>query len=326
MHLSVHSQENGTILSRKAQVTFAYPIGSNGSNSLKYSNNFSFNILYGLNGGVNGVEIGSLLNYIKGEVNGFQLAGISNINTKQSKGFLLSGVSNICMDSTSGVLISGVLNYSKQSKGFQLATANIVDNESKGFQLGVINYTKKLNGLQLGVINVVGNSENGIPIGIFNVVKNGYYDLEMTAGEVLYFNLNYKMGVDKFYTIFKTGISTFNDKSVYSYGVGFGGRIPFNERHKLSIDVTANHIIYDNDWEWGEWDNLLNKADINYRYGITNNFSVIVGPSINVYVTKKIVNGEYGTLNIPYTIYSNESSGNKLFMWIGLNAGMSLKF
>ena len=96
--INLVAQENNILKTRKAQITFAYPIGSNGMNSLEYSNNFSFNILYGLNGGVNGIEIGSILNYNKGEVKEFQLSGISNINTGNSKGFLLSGVSNICLD------------------------------------------------------------------------------------------------------------------------------------------------------------------------------------------------------------------------------------
>ena len=113
--INLVAQENKSIKNRQAQISFAYPIGSNGTNSMEYSNNFSFNILYGLNGGVNGVEIGSILNYNKGEVNGFQLSGVSNINIGNSKGFVLSGVSNICIDSTSGVLISGLLNYSKQN-------------------------------------------------------------------------------------------------------------------------------------------------------------------------------------------------------------------
>ena len=39
---------------RKAQVTFAYPLGSAGNSSVNYTNKFSLNILYGLNGGLNG--------------------------------------------------------------------------------------------------------------------------------------------------------------------------------------------------------------------------------------------------------------------------------
>jgi hypothetical protein len=323
--INLVAQEKDSLKTHKFQVTFAYPIGSSGKSSMEYSNNFSFNILYGLNGGVNGVEIGSILNYNKGEVKGFQLSGVSNINTEYSKGFLLSGVSNICIDSTSGVLIAGVLNYSKQNaKGFQLATTNIVLHRFNGFQLGVFNYAKKLKGVQFGVFNYLGDGEEGLPIGIFSVVKNGHYELELTGGEVIYSNLNYKMGVERFYTIFKAGYTSYKNSPVCSFGLGFGGNISISERQKISIDLSYNQIFYNNNWDSSKL-NILDKADFNYKYSISENFSLLIGPSFNVYVTEEKIDGEFGTLNIPYTIDTNEGTSSRLFMWIGINAGLSLK-
>jgi hypothetical protein len=322
--INLIAQNNDSLKTRKAQITFAYPIGSNGTSSLKYSNNFSFNILYGLNGGLNGVEIGSILNYNRGKVKGFQLAGVSNINTGFSNGFLLSGVSNVCRDSTAGFLLSGVLNYSKgNSKGFQLATVNIAANEMKGVQLGVVNYAKKIKGFQLGVINILRDAEKAVPIGLFSIVKKGLYEIEITGGEAIYSNLNYKMGVEKFYTIFKIGYASYKNNPVYSTGLGFGGNLSLSDKQKISIDLSCNSLVYDNDWK-GKL-NLLNKADFNYKHSFSNNLSLLAGPSLNVYVTKEKVEGEYGTLNIPYTISAKEWSGGKTFMWVGLNAGLSLK-
>jgi len=324
LSINLFAQENGGLKTRKAQVTFAYPIGSNGMSSLEYSNNFSFNILYGLNGGVNGVEISSILNYNKGEVKGFQLSGISNINIGLSKGFLLSGVSNVCGDSTSGLLLSGVLNYSKgNSTGLQLATINISANQFNGFQLGVVNYAKKIKGVQLGVINILGDAEKGVPIGLFSIVKNGLYELELTGGEAIYSNLNYKMGVERFYTIYKIGYSSYKNNPVYSAGLGFGGNISISKTQKLSVELSSNQIVYNNNWNGNL--NMLNKVDFNYKYSFSEKFSLMIGPSFNIYVTEKKVDGEYGTLNIPYSIYANEWSSGKLFMWVGLNAGLSLK-
>lgn len=323
--INIVAQENDSLKTRKAQVTFAYPIGSSGTSSMEYSNNFSFNILYGLNGGVYGAEIGSILNYNKGEVKGFQLSGVSNINTGYSKGFLLSGVSNICNDSTTGVFVSGALNFSEQnSKGFQLATTNFAVNEFKGFQLGVFNYAKKLNGVQIGVFNYFNDGQRALPIGIFSIVKNGHYEFELTGGEVIYANLNYKMGVERFYTIFKAGYSSFGNNPVYSFGLGFGGNISVSEKQKISIDLSYNQIVYNNNWDSGKL-NILNKADFNYKYSVSEKFSLLIGPSFNVYVTEEKVDDEYGTLNIPYTIYYSVGTSSKLFMWLGFNAGLSLK-
>ncbi|MBK6448987.1 MAG: hypothetical protein IPO45_14790 [Saprospiraceae bacterium] len=322
--INLVAQENDSLKNRKAQVTFAYPIGSSGTSSTEYLNKFSFNILYGLNGGVNGFEMGSLLNYNKGQVKGFQLSGVSNINIGYSDGFILSGVSNICMDSTSGVIISGVLNYSKQNaKGFQLATANISANEFSGFQLGVFNYAKKLKGVQFGVFNYLDDGEQGLPIGIFSIVKNGHYELELAGGEVIYSNLNYKMGVERFYTIYKIGYSSYRNYPVYSAGLGFGGILSISDRQKISIDLSGNSIVYNNNWE-GKL-NMLNKVDFNYNYSFSEKFSLLIGPSFNIYVTEQKVDGEFGTLNIPYSIYANEWTSGKLFMWVGLNAGMALR-
>jgi len=322
--INLFAQETDSLKARKAQVSFAYPVGSNGKSALNYSNNFSFNILYGLNGGLNGVEIGSLLNFNKGKVKGFQLSGIINYNTQKSSGILLSGISNICRDSSSGILVSGVLNYSKSnSKGFQMATINIATNEYKGIQFGVINFAKKLKGIQFGVINLLENSENAIPIGLFTIVKKGYYEFEITGGEALFANLNFKMGVEKFYTIYKVAFATFNNKPVYGFGVGFGRNISLTNKQKLSIDLSSNQIVYNN--KWNNDLNLLNKADFNYKYSITKKCSVLIGPSFNVYTTKDKVEGKYGTINIPYTIYTNQWDKGKLIMWFGLNAGLSLK-
>jgi len=321
--ISISAQQNDTVKINMAQVTFAYPIGSAGINSINYSNNVSINILYGFNNGVSGLEMGSLLNYNRGVVKGLQMSGILNLNRKNSTGFLLSGISNFCQDSTLGVFISGGFNYSeKNSKGLQLATVNIVASDFKGFQLGVFNYAKKLKGVQLGVINYVVDGKDGLPIGLFNIVKNGHFEFELTGGDVIYSNLNYKMGVEKFYTILKIGYSSFKNNPVYSSGIGFGGNISINEKQKISLDLSANNIIYNNNWD-GDL-NLLNKIDLNYKYNLTKKFTFLIGPSFNAYITEDKVNSEYGTLPIPYSVYTNEGKNNKLFLWVGINAGVSL--
>lgn len=354
--INLVAQENASLKTRKVQITFAYPIGSNGIDASNYSNNFSFNILYGLNGGVNGFELGSILNYNKGEVIGFQLAGVSNFTTDNSKGFSLSGVANICNGKTGGVGISGILNYSKQvssgfqlsgvsnicsdstsglflsgvlnysnhdSKGFQLATVNVTADKITGFQLGVINYARELNGVQFGIINILNDGGQGLPIGIFSIAKNGFFEFEVTGGEVIYSNLNYKMGVERFYTVFKAGYSVYENNPVYSYGIGFGSSIPISEKHEINIDLSGNGIVYNN--KWNSDLNLLNKVDFSYKYSVTEKLSLLVGPSFNVYIAKEKVTDGYGTLNIPYTIYKSEWTSGKISMWIGFNAGLSFK-
>jgi hypothetical protein len=352
-NLSAQTANGGE--SRKVQVTFAYPVGSAGINSRNYTNNFSFNILYGLNGGVNGFELGSLWNHNVGDVKGFQLSGLMNSTAGNSLGFLISGVanwnkkavsgaaisgvlnlsnqslggfqlagvSNIASDSLNGISISGVLNYTNgNAKGFQLSTINLAKH-FEGVQVGVLNYTEKLKGVQLGVINIIKEGENGLPIGLLNFVKNGYYEFDLTAGEAIYSNLNYKMGVKRLYTIFKLGYSRYQGKPVYSFGGGFGTSIFLSEKHRLNLELSSNQIYFNNNWD--SQSNGLNKLDVNYKFYILDKLSLLIGPSFNTYITEMKINGEYGTINIPYTVYEHEYAGKKLFMWIGLNVGVSLK-
>src|SRR5574344_2886256 len=88
--LNTNAQEKKAV-----QVSFIYPVGTAGTNSVDYKNNFSFNIIGGLNGGVNGFEFGSVANINQGDVTGCQISGVCNVASGDSKGLLLSGVANL---------------------------------------------------------------------------------------------------------------------------------------------------------------------------------------------------------------------------------------
>lgn len=322
----INAQKKSNSLHRKAQVSFFYPVGSNGQ-STAYSSNFSFNYIFGMNGGVNGFEMGGVANHNKGDVAGAQIAGISNSTVGDVTGVQLAGIANVTKGSTKGVQISGIANVNNGStKGFQLSTVNVANGESKGFQLGVVNYAKKLKGINLGVINILGNAEGALPIGLINIVKGGYYEVEATGGDALNANINFKMGVERFYTIFKTGYASFNNKSVYSYGIGFGTLIPFTEKHKVSVDLSTNAIGYDGEWnDWNDEKNILNKLDITYRRQLTSKLSLLAGPSFNHYVSEVKVGESFGTLNHSSNLSRNENDTRKNSTWIGFNAGLAFK-
>ncbi|MCK5186388.1 MAG: hypothetical protein KAR43_04585, partial [Deltaproteobacteria bacterium] len=170
MSSKITAQENETRSSQSAQFTFAYPLGTNGTDATSVSNNFSLNALYGLNGGLDGIEIGGIMNYNTGGVTGVQLAGVANINAEQTHGFMCAGFYNLSTDDASGV---------------QMADINTAMGDFTGVQLGVVNYAKRLKGVQLGLINVVGEDNGAVPIGLINIVKGGYYELEIVSGEVI---------------------------------------------------------------------------------------------------------------------------------------------
>lgn len=349
------------------QLSFAYPIGTYGLQSVNYANNISLNIIYGVNGGLNGMEFGSVLNVNTGYVSGLQFAGVMNMNTQRTDALQFAGVANVCNDSVSGLQLAGVFNLSRhRMSGIQASVVNVATHEMSGIQLGVIDYTHLMNGIQWGVINSVSANMTGIqlgvvnstshdmigmqigvlnhaqkstglqlgvinistghsevlPIGIINIVKNGYYAFEVSAGETLYGNFAYKMGVDKFYTIFKGSYSYFSNKPVYGFGLGFGTKIKYSDLSELNVEASSVSLVYDDQWE--NTQNQLYQVSCHYKYYLTKAFSLFVGPSLNVYLTDQKVNGEFNTLEIPYTLYSKEWSDKKLSSWIGVNAGFSV--
>lgn len=306
--VNVFAQEQIDSKKSKFQISFGYPLGTHGMEK-DYVNDFSFNILYGLNGGVDGFEYGGVFNYNSGNVKGFQMAGVANINKKNTSGFQLSGIANI---------------NALDTKGFQLSTANITLGKLEGFQLGVFNVAKKVKGLQIGVFNYRENDDEGLSIGLFNIIKNGYYVAETTTGEVLYANTNFKMGSKKFYSIFKLGYSSFKSKPVYSYGFGFGRLFAMSEKMVISTDLSYNKIVHDNDWSVKK--NDLYKLDVNYNLKLANKFSLVAGPSLNYYNTNKKVDGEFGTLHLPYTMFEKTNANSKQFFWVGFNLGVNYQF
>ena len=306
---AIKAQEDEASPAQGAQFTFAYPLGTNGVGAIEESNRFSLNVLYGVNGGLNGLELGGLANYNNGDVNGMQLAGMANINRGYTNGLMWSGGFNLTLG---------------DARGVQLSDINIAAGDFKGFQAGVINYAGRLRGVQLGVINIVGEDNGAVPIGLINVVKGGYYALELTTSEILHTNLNYKMGVEHFYTIFKLGSSRYENDPVYSFGLGFGSMLSLAEKHKISMDLSFSNIVYNEEWDANE--NFLTKLDISYRYSLGEHVSLLAGPSLNLYSSDMSQDDGAHTLRIPSHANSFASGGYRNWAWFGFNAGIAFTF
>lgn len=160
---------------RLVQFTLITPVGSNGAYSSVTSNSISFNMLYGVSGGVTGFELGGLHNTTKGDVSGFQLAGLGNVTTGITKGFQLGGLYNVDLNLSTGMQVAGITNVIRgPSKGVHISgISNYVSNESFAFQTGgIANITPGGNhGVQLaGITNVNGLEGDGTQLaGLVNV-------------------------------------------------------------------------------------------------------------------------------------------------------------
>ncbi len=162
--------ENSKKASKPVQFTFFYPIGTNGANSYKYSNDISLNLLWGVNGGVNAIEVGTIANTNKGDVNGFQGAGFTNVN----------------LGKTNGVQAAGFYNQSKEFSGGQFAGfLNLNTDNTSGFMgAGYINIVQgKMKGWQgSGFVNVTGKSTTGAQISGFGNFSKDSVDGAQVAG------------------------------------------------------------------------------------------------------------------------------------------------
>ncbi|HLO60228.1 MAG TPA: hypothetical protein VK179_15870 [Bacteroidales bacterium] len=219
------------------QVSFVYPLGTHGYKSTAYVFDFSFNILTGYTGGVDGFELGGLINMNKGNVSGFQAGGIANITSGDVSGFQAAGIYSMAKnlegiqingifgktDESGGVQISGITNVSKETHVAIAGISNINASRVNGLQIaGILNTTKSIDGVQIGLINIADSCKKGVSIGLVNIIRNRYFD-EWSFDVADYMNLgiSYHLGTKELYTIFSGGFNLVEEK-LWVAGLGLG--------------------------------------------------------------------------------------------------------
>ena len=138
---------------RKFQVSLIPYIGTNKKLSGSVDNTFSFNILAGYSGGINGFEMGGLLNIVRRDVNGSQISGLANIVGGNTKYFQLAGFFNKNSGTITGAQIAGFSNVVLDTiTGIQLAGfQNTLHGHMNGIQIAGFNNvtTQHVDGIQL---------------------------------------------------------------------------------------------------------------------------------------------------------------------------------
>jgi hypothetical protein len=175
------------------QVSLFYPIGSSGLYSTDYGYITSINLLAGITGSNNGLEIGGLINANKiyshgAQVGGIcnitgsystgaEIAGICNINGGASTGFQVGGIGNIVGGSVTGMQTGGIFNITGNSvRGAQISgIVNIDGGTMKGFEVaGIINGNiDTVTGVQIaGIVNSASIIEGLQVAGVANLVNS----------------------------------------------------------------------------------------------------------------------------------------------------------
>jgi len=352
------SQNDTSKKSTPVQITFLYPIGSNGMDSPKYANNVSLNVIYGINGSVHGLELAGIGNVLKsnltgvqfagitnitaGYVNGIQCAGIynhtnsrvtgaqvggiANISMKGIDGLQIGGITNISRHNTTGLQVSGIYNWSHgNTTGAQISGIyNRADKKFYGLQLAMVNSAQNITGLQVGLINVA-DSADGVSFGLINVIKHGYHSLEISGNEVLPLGVSLKSGTHTLYNIYYAGVQV-NNPQVFGFGLGFGSNIQLGSNLSMSMDLTSNYINELKKFEWKL--NLLNRLDMTMNYDINKHFTILAGPSFNVHVSELGYEstGGFTTDIAKNPFYTETFYQTQVQMWIGAKFGARFNF
>ncbi|MBK6730626.1 MAG: hypothetical protein IPG60_06530 [Bacteroidetes bacterium] len=249
-----------------------------------------------------GFQLAGLINSTRKSGTGFQTAGILNLTGNTFNGFQLAGISNITMgaaDTISNWQLSGILNIS---------------NKHNGGQLGLINLSKKIDGVQIGLLNF-SDTLNGVAIGLISYSNNGILETEIFNSELFTMSAGIRIGTKHIFNTIAFGISPFNNSTLYGFGFGIGGRIPFNPSVILDIDAIAGHLSKILLNSLGIILESINQLRLLPAYTfIASGFSVFAGPVFNVEVyendytpiTKNDITTYYGSdyntaLSIGYT-------------------------
>ena len=173
---------------RLAQISLLPMIGTNALRSALITNDLSLNILWGISGGVSGVEVGGFGNTVLGDVTGVQVAGVGSIVGGDVTGTQVGGLFNICSGRVTGVQAGGVFNISDEAEAVQAAGLfNISRGNMSGVQAsGLFNIAHKdAKGVQAGsLFNVSGGYTHFQSSLLFNSAKGDVRDGQMS----LFFN------------------------------------------------------------------------------------------------------------------------------------------
>ncbi|MDR2888195.1 MAG: hypothetical protein LBV26_09430 [Bacteroidales bacterium] len=287
-----------------AQISFVYPISTQGKLTVDYCYNLSVNMLYGRVGAVDGAEFGGLVN-MSGNVDGAQFAGLVN-KANDVEGTQLGGLVNTA-GNVDGAQFAGIVNTSSATQG--------------GMQAAVINRTGVLHGLQLGVVNIADTIESGISIGLINIVKRGFYkEWSLTFADYQNVGLSYKLGVRKFYTIFNAGANFVEDR-LWMFGIGFGNRTSLGGSIDFQPEIVSYNYFYsDFSYVHNTWNTTHLKLGFVYKLG--SRLGISVAPGIYYSYDRRDRQTGYLSISPVAPVYEHESAYGRHSLGAGVSVGL----
>jgi hypothetical protein len=141
----------------------------------------------------------------------------------------------------------------------------------------------------------------------------------LSSDELLFANLAYGTGVNKFHNIFIGGVNLRNPKFL-TVGYGLGSSFTIGRRWNFSMSVSAQHIqsVSNNDFTI----NNLSKFYAGFEYKLHNKFIFGLGPTFSV-LNSDMNDKDYDLFfkNLaPYSLYQDINNGIETTLWVGARA------
>lgn len=335
------------------QFSIVYPMTTQGAQTVNYRYHLSFNLFLGKVGAVKGVEFGSFFNQVEHDVEGVQFGGLANRTpelkgvqfgglgnaaktitgiqfggianiSESTKGIQFGGIANI-NEHTNGLQFGGIANVTDKSEGVQFAGIANISNEVSGISFGgIVNRTGTLRGVQFGgIVNVIDTIEKGVSIALVNIVKKGFYnEWTLTFADYLNVGLSYKMGIQKFYSIFTAGANFMEDKMLV-FGFGFGNRTVINRRFDFQPEIISYQYFPTN------FKNVRNISDNHLKFGfickLNHRLGIVIAPSVYHYGTDMDENRNYYKLSPISPFYQIERNNMQHSIGMGISVGLILQ-
>lgn len=278
-------------------------------------------------GDVKGAQYGGISNHVVGDVTGVQYAGIYN-RADDVTGVQGASIINLA-DTLSGVQMSGVANISNQLTGVQMASVFNYADTIKGAQFsGLVNSARVVKGSQIGIINIA-DTLTGVPIGLFNFIKNGYKRVGVYSDDLFPLNVEFRSGVDHFYTILNGGVQSDigdSDSALYTFGMGLGSRILLSPSAAIEIEATGNQI---NKRESIDVLSLNIRGYLGLEYKIGDHFAIAGGATYNAFLFDRelLLDEDFNQLKDSYLIDTSDQNDNYIWRsWLGYKAGVRFVF
>ena len=171
------------------------------------------------------VQAAGLVN-ISGGLNGAQLGGLGNVSLGPTRGAQVAGLFNWAEVDVNGAQVAGAFNWGRDVTGPQISVVNVADTVS-GAQVGVVNIARRVSGTQVGLVNI-SDEIDGFPVGLVTFEAKGRHGIDLWVDMNGSTTAALSLGTRRMYTVFSVGWKPGPEPSLWSLGLGLGGRTHFN--------------------------------------------------------------------------------------------------